>query len=62
MRVVCEFPDVFEEIPGPPPKREVEFCIDLAPDVYPIAKSFYRLAPKELEEMKKQLEGLMDKG
>ena len=62
MRVVREFLDVFEEIPGPPPKREVEFRINLAPGVCPIAKSFYCLAPKKLEEMKKQLGELMDKG
>ena len=53
VRVVREISDVFEEIPGPPPKREVEFRINLAPGTYPIAKSFYRLAPKKLEEMKK---------
>ena len=53
---VREFYDVFEKIPGPPPKREVEFRIYLAPGACPIAKYFYRLAPKELEEIKKQLE------
>ena len=54
--------DVFEEIPGPPPKRKVEFWIDLVPGSALVAKSPYRLAPKELEEMKKQLQTLMDKG
>ena len=62
VRVVQEFPDVFEEIPGPPPKREVEFWIDLIPGSAPVAKAPYRLAPKELEEMKKQLQTLMEKG
>ena len=54
--------DVFEKIPGSSPKRDIEFRIDLAPGACLITKPFYRLAPKELEEMKKQLEGLMDKG
>ena len=62
VRVVREFPGVFEEIPEPPLKREVEFRIDLVSSACPIAKSFYRLAPKELGEMKKQLQELLDKG
>ena len=62
VRVVQEFPDIFKEIPGPPPKREVEFRIDLIPGSAPVAKAPYRLAPKDLEEMKKQLQTLMDKG
>jgi len=28
----------FEEIPGMPPLREVEFCIDLTPAATPISK------------------------
>lgn len=27
--VVEEFVDIFEEIPGLPPDREIEFCIDI---------------------------------
>ncbi|GJW06931.1 putative reverse transcriptase domain-containing protein [Tanacetum coccineum] len=47
--VVCEFPGVFpEELSGLPPSREVEFRIDLIPEVVPIAKSPYRLAPTEM--------------
>ena len=34
--VVCEFPDVFpEELPGLPPDREIEFCIDVVPGTDP---------------------------
>ena len=62
VRVVRDFPDVFDEIPGPLPKREVEFRIDLVPGSAPVAKSPYQLAQKELEEMKRQLQTLMDKG
>ena len=40
----------------------MEFRIDLVPRAAPIAKAAYRLAPKELEEMKKQLEDLLQKG
>ena len=62
VEVVCEFEDVFQEIPGLPPHREIEFRIDLIPGSAPISKSAYRLAPKELQEMKVQLEELLQKG
>ncbi|MEX5618416.1 hypothetical protein ABFV55_27455, partial [Pseudomonas syringae] len=60
--IVREYPDVFEEAEGLPPRRVVEFPIDLVPGAAPIAKAAYRMAPKELEEMKKQLEELLQKG
>ena len=61
--VVCEFPDVFpEDLPGLPPGREVEFSIELESGTAPIFRRPYRMAPRELAEMKKQLEELMDKG
>ena len=58
VRIVQEFPDVFQEIEGLPPRCVVELRIDLVPGAAPIAKAAYRLAPKELEEMKKQLDDL----
>ena len=61
--VVRDFPDVFpEELPGPPPDRQLEFTIDLEPGAAPISKAPYRMAPKELEELKIQLQELMDLG
>jgi len=60
--VVREFPEVFQEVPGLPPDREIEFAIDLQPDTNPISKAPYRMAPKKLEELKKQLQELLDKG
>ena len=61
--MVCEFSDVFpEDLPGLPPDREAEFSIDLEPGTAPISRCPYRMAPRELAEMKKQLEELMDKG
>ena len=63
LEVVREFPDVFpEELPGLPPKREIEFCIELLPGTTPISKAPYRMAPAELEELKRQLEELMEQG
>ena len=61
--IVCEYPDVFpEELPGMPPDRDVEFVIDLLPGTGPIAKRPYRMLVDELEELKKQLKELSDKG
>ncbi|GJV67538.1 putative reverse transcriptase domain-containing protein [Tanacetum coccineum] len=61
--VVREFEDVFpEDLSGFPPQRQVEFCIDLGPRAMPIAKSPYRLAPSEMQELSEQLQELQDKG
>ncbi|KAJ0556778.1 putative nucleotidyltransferase, Ribonuclease H [Helianthus annuus] len=61
--VVREFPEVFpEDLPGLPPQRQVEFRIDLVPGAAPVAKSPYRLAPSELQELSNQLQELLDKG
>ncbi|XP_021986134.1 uncharacterized protein LOC110882414 [Helianthus annuus] len=61
--VVREFADVFpEELPGLPPHRQVEFQIELAPGVAPIARAAYRLAPGELQELSNQLQELLDRG
>jgi len=61
--VVREFLDVFpDELPGLPPNREIEFGIDLIPGTQPISIPPYRIAPKELKELQKQLQELLDKG
>ena len=61
--VVNEFPDVFpEDLPGLPPDRETEFEIEVTPGVAPISIPPYRMAPLELQELKKQLQELLDKG
>jgi hypothetical protein len=61
--VVREFADVFpDELPGMPPDRDVEFVIELQPGTAPISKRPYRRPPKELAELKTQLQELLDKG
>jgi len=52
MFVLQEFMDVF---PGLPPKREIEFAIDLIPRAGPMSITPYRMAPVESAELKKQL-------
>ncbi|GKD65660.1 putative reverse transcriptase domain-containing protein, partial [Tanacetum coccineum] len=51
-----------DDLCGLPPIREIEFRIELIPGATPIAKSSYRLAPSELEELSRQLKKLQDKG
>ncbi|GJV41860.1 reverse transcriptase domain-containing protein [Tanacetum coccineum] len=61
--VVKEFPDVFpKDLPGIPPVRQVEFQIDLIPGATPIARTPYRLAPSEMQELSNQLQELTDRG
>ncbi|GKD08941.1 putative reverse transcriptase domain-containing protein [Tanacetum coccineum] len=61
--VVQSFTDVFQEdLSGLPPQRQVEFRIDLVPGAMPVAKSPYRLAPSEMQELSGQLQELQDKG
>ena len=50
------------DLPGLPPDREGEFNIDLVLGTTPISKSPYGMTPLELEELKKQLQQLLDKG
>jgi hypothetical protein len=61
--VVCEFADVFlEDLPGLPPKRYVEFVIELKLGTTPISRRLYRMPPNELAELKTQLQDLLEKG
>ncbi|GJR25783.1 putative reverse transcriptase domain-containing protein [Tanacetum coccineum] len=58
-KVVRVFP---EDLSGLPPQRKVEFRIDLVLRATPVAKSPYRLAPSEMQELFEQLQELQDKG
>jgi hypothetical protein len=63
IRIVCEYPEVFsEELPGMPPDRDLEFSIELLPETAPISKRAYRMDVKDLIELKKQIEELLEKG
>ncbi|KAL0409539.1 UNVERIFIED_CONTAM: hypothetical protein Sradi_1888300 [Sesamum radiatum] len=53
-------PEVFpDDLPGLPPHREVDFAIETLPGVAPISIAPYRMAPVELQELKKQLERII---
>jgi hypothetical protein len=63
IKVVCEYPDVFlEELLGMPPDCDIEFSIKLLPETAPISKRPYRMDVKDLVELKKQIEELLEKG
>ena len=60
--VIKEFADVFpEEIPGLPPKRDIDFTIELIPGAAPVSRTPYRMSVPELTELKMQLQELLDK-
>ncbi|GJZ99504.1 putative reverse transcriptase domain-containing protein [Tanacetum coccineum] len=57
--MVRDFFEVFpDDLSGLPPLWEIEFRIELTPGATPVAKSPYRLAPSELEELSGQLKEL----
>ncbi|XP_075103854.1 uncharacterized protein LOC142178413 [Nicotiana tabacum] len=45
-----------------PPRREIDHQIELVPGVKPLAMLPYRMAPPELEELRKQLKELLEPG
>ena len=61
--VVYEYEDVFlDELPGLPLHRDIDFYIELHPDTSPISMTQHRMAPVELQELKVQIQELLDKG
>ena len=54
--VLKEYADVFpKEISGLPPKRELDFTIELVLSAVPSSKAPYRMNILELNELKSQL-------
>src|SRR3954471_14124421 len=45
-----------------PPDRDIEFLIELLPSTGPISKRPYRMPANDLEEIKKQIKELLEKG
>ncbi|KAL2235745.1 UNVERIFIED_CONTAM: Transposon Ty3-G Gag-Pol polyprotein, partial [Sesamum indicum] len=61
--VVTDFPEVFpNDLPGLPPHRKVDFAIESLLGVAPISIAPYRMAPVELQELKKRMKELLGKG
>ena len=53
------FPD---ELPGLPPYRDVDFGIELHSGTSTISVTSHRMEPVELQELRVQLQELLDKG
>ena len=57
-----EFKDVFpDEISGLPPKRDIDFTIELVPRAAPVSKTPYRMSTSEMLELKMKLQELLEK-
>ena len=50
------------DLPGIPPDRDIDCCIDMEPGTRPISIPPYRMTLVELRELKAQLQELLDKG
>ena len=63
-KLQLEFADLFREtLPTDlPPKRDIDHKIDLESGVPPPCRQPYRMSPAELDELKKQLQALLDNG
>jgi hypothetical protein len=53
---------VFKEVLGLPPKRDIDFSINLMPGATPVSKTPYMMSTPELKELQMQLEELLKKG
>jgi hypothetical protein len=60
--VLKEFEDVFIEILGFPPKRDIDFSINMVSGAAPISKTPYKMSTLELKEFQMKLEELLKKG
>jgi hypothetical protein len=49
--VLTKFEDVFQEVPGLPLKRDIDFSINLMPGEAPVLKAPYRMSTPELKEL-----------
>jgi hypothetical protein len=54
--------NVFKEIPRLPPKRDIDFSINLMFGAAPVSKIPYKMSTPELNELKMKLEYLLKKG
>jgi hypothetical protein len=63
IHVIQEYLDIFpDELPRMPPERTIEFKIELQPSTALVARALYKMSPVEMNELKVQLQGLLDKG
>ncbi|XP_058745565.1 uncharacterized protein LOC131618302 [Vicia villosa] len=62
LSVVWEFPGLFlDDISDLPPEREVEFSVELVPGASQVSMDPYRMSASNMNELKKQLEDILEK-
>jgi hypothetical protein len=61
-KVIKEFEYVFGKILGFPPKRDIDFSINLMPGAAPMCKNPYRMSTPKLKELHVKLEEILKKG
>ena len=59
--VLKEFEDLFQKVPGLPPKKHIVFSVNLMPGAAPVSKDPYIMSMPELKELQLQLEELLKK-
>ena len=60
--ILQELRDVFpNEIPRLPPKRDIDFTIELVPGATSVSKTPYRMSTPHILELKMQLQDLLEK-
>jgi hypothetical protein len=52
----------WKRYPGLPPRRDIDFSIELAPGEVQVSRTPYRMSTPKLVELKLQLKEMMDKG
>ena len=61
--ILREYKYVFlEEVLGLPPRRDIDFSIELAPREVLVSRTTYRMSTPKLVELKLQLKEMWDKG
>jgi hypothetical protein len=61
--ILREYKDVLlGEIPSLPPRREIDFSIELVPGAMSMSRTPYKMSTPELVELKLQLKEMWDKG
>jgi hypothetical protein len=50
------------ELPGLPPRRDIDFSIEIVPGAVPVSRTPYRMSTLELVELKLHLKEMLEKG
>ena len=58
--VLQEFLDIFQEIPGFPPRREIDFLIDLVPGASPMSKKTLQNEHTRVKRITNEFGGIVE--